>query len=52
MALVFSIAVTVAGLIVGVMANAAEMRYFGWFLAVIGAVGLVSTILLRTRGRR
>jgi predicted MFS family arabinose efflux permease len=52
MALVFSIAVTLAGVVVGLIANSAEMRYFGWFLAVIGALGLASAVVLGTRRRR
>jgi predicted MFS family arabinose efflux permease len=52
MALVFSLAVTLAGVVVGLIANSGEMRYFGWFLAAIGALGLVGSVLVRTRRHR
>ena len=52
MALVFSVAVLVAGVVVGVIATSAEMRYFGWFLAAIGVLGVAGVVLLRTRRGR
>ena len=48
----FSAAVAVAGVIVGLMADAPEMRYFGWFLAVIGALALFGNLVLRGGRRR
>jgi hypothetical protein len=51
MSLVFSVAVLVIGGFVGLTADG-EMRWFGWLLVLIGALGVASALLLRARERR
>jgi undecaprenyl pyrophosphate phosphatase UppP len=50
MSLVFSAAVAVIGVFLGLTADS-EMRWFGWLLVLIGVLGVASALLLRGKER-
>ena len=50
MGILMSVAVLLAGLVVALLLDASpEMRVFGWVLALVGALGVAGTVLVRRR---
>jgi hypothetical protein len=50
-AVVASLIIAVLGLVLGLTKAGTDAAAFGWFLALIGAVGVVGNLVLRARMR-
>ena len=50
-AVVASLIISVIGIVLGVTKAGTDAAAFGWFLALIGAVGVVANLVVRARMR-